>query len=55
VVEGQNTYILVLDVFQQFELAIRAFAEDRGAERLHDLLDGNGGSSQLIFCGTWMA
>ena len=45
----QKTYVLVLNVFEQFELAIRPFAEDWGTKRFHDLLDGHGGSSQLIF------
>ena len=46
-----RTHILVLDVFEELELAICALREDGGAERLHDLLDGDRGASQLILCG----
>ena len=50
--EEKRTHIFVLDVLEKFELAIGTLAENRSAERLHDLLDRNGGTSQLILRGT---
>jgi hypothetical protein len=40
----------MLDMLEELELAIGAFGEDRRAERLHDLLDGDGCTSKLVFC-----
>lgn len=34
------THVLVLEVFQEFELSICSLRKNRCAERLHDLLDG---------------
>jgi hypothetical protein len=38
----------VLDVLEEFELAIGALAEDWRAEGLHDLLNRNRGTCELI-------
>lgn len=37
-----NEYIFVLDMFEQLQLAIGTFTEDRSTERFHDLLDRDG-------------
>ena len=37
------------DVLEKFELPVRPFCEHRGAERLHDLLDGDASVGELIF------
>lgn len=42
----------MLDVLEEFELAVSAFREDRCAKGFHDLLDGNGCACELVFCGT---
>lgn len=49
-----GTYVLMLDVFQQLEFAIGAFAEDGCAKGFHDLLYRHGGLCELVLCGTWM-
>ena len=49
---SKETDVFVLDVFEKFQLAIGAFGEDRRAEGLHDLLDSNGCTGELILCGT---
>jgi hypothetical protein len=36
-------------MLEQFQLTISALGENRGAERLHDLLDRNGGPGELVF------
>jgi len=51
-VQSKETDIFVLDVLEEFELAISAFGEDGGAEGLHNLLDGNGCACELVLCGT---
>lgn len=43
-----GTYILVLDVLEQLELAVGSFAEDWRAERFHDLLDSDRGTCELV-------
>lgn len=40
------------DVLEKLKLSVGAFGEDRGAEWLHDLLDGDAGACELVFCGT---
>jgi hypothetical protein len=45
------TYILVRDMFEELELAVGSFAEYRGTERFHDLLDGDRRSRQLVLSG----
>ena len=50
--EEKRTHIFVLDVLEKFELAIGTLAENRSAERLHDLLDRDGGACELVLCGT---
>jgi hypothetical protein len=49
---SKETDVFVLDVLEKFQFAISALREDRRAEGLHDLLDGNGGACKLILCGT---
>lgn len=39
-----DAYILVLYVFEELELAVGALGKYRGAKRLHDLLDRDGGA-----------
>jgi hypothetical protein len=46
------TDVFMLDVLEEFELAVGAFGEDRRAEGFHDLLDGDGCACELVFCGT---
>jgi len=46
------THVLVLDVFQKLQLAVRSLAKDWRAEGLHDLLYRNRGPCELIFRGT---
>ena len=50
----RNEYadVFVLDVLEEFELAVGALGEDRRAEGFHDLLDGDGCTRKLVFCGT---
>jgi hypothetical protein len=42
--EGRDscTYVFMLDMLEEFELAVGALGEDRCAEGFHDLLDGDG-------------
>ena len=49
--EKRETYILVLDVFQELELPVGAFGEDGGAEGLHNLLDRDLGAGELVLSG----
>jgi hypothetical protein len=44
-----GTHVLVLEMLEQFEFSICALGEHRRAERLHDLFDGHGLSSELVF------
>jgi hypothetical protein len=46
---SEPSHVLVLDMLEQFELAIGALGENRGAERLHDLLDRDRGPRELVF------
>ena len=39
-------------VLEQLQLAVCALGQDGCAERLHDLLDGNGRGSELVLCRT---
>ena len=48
----EETNIFVLDVLEKFELTISAFGEDGRAEGLHDLLDSNGCTCELVLCRT---
>lgn len=48
----KRTDILVLNVFEEFELTVGAFGEDGRAEGFHDLLDGDGCTCELILCRT---
>lgn len=45
---GKATNILVSEVLEELELAVCSLRQDRSAERLHDLLDGDGLTSELI-------
>ena len=47
----QRDDILVPQVLEQLQLSVRSLGQNRGAERLHDLLDGDILSSELIFGG----
>jgi hypothetical protein len=47
----KETDVFVLNVLEKFEFAISAFGEDRRAEGLHNLLDGNGCACELVLCG----
>ncbi len=38
-------------MFQQLQFPIRPLAQDGSREWLHDLLDGDGGTTQLVFSG----
>ncbi len=44
-----GTNIFMLNMFEEFELAICPLTEDRCTERLHDLLDRDGSTGELIF------
>jgi len=44
-----GTDILVSEMLQQLEFSVRALGQDRGAEGLHDLLDGHILTGELIF------
>jgi hypothetical protein len=46
-----KTNILVLQMLEQLQLSISSLGEHRGAERLHDLFDGNILVGELIFGG----
>lgn len=39
-------------MFQELQFAICSLGQDGCAERLHNFLDGDGRSGQLISCGT---
>lgn len=46
------TNILVLQVLEQLQLSVGPFGKHRGAEGLHDLLDGDILAGELISGGT---
>jgi hypothetical protein len=43
-----GTDILVLEVLEQLQLTVRPLSEHRGAEGLHDLLDGDILAGELV-------
>lgn len=47
----QRDDVLVPQMLKQLQLSVCSLGQDRGAERLHDLLDGHILSSELIFGG----
>lgn len=47
---GECDDILMLNVLEELEFSIGALRENRSREGLHDLLDSDGGSHELIFC-----
>jgi hypothetical protein len=47
---NEGRYIFVLKMLQKLQFAISPFRKHRGAERLHDLLDGDGLASELVLC-----
>jgi len=49
--EQSVTHVLVLQVLEQLELSVCALRQNRCAERLHDLLDGNILVGELIAGG----
>lgn len=48
---SQQTYVLMAKMLQQLELTVGSLGEDWSTERLHDLLDCNGLSGELVLCG----
>ena len=48
---ASNTNVLVLEMLEEFELSVCALRQHRCAERLHDLLDGDILSCELVFGG----
>jgi hypothetical protein len=46
--EDSVTYVLVLEVLQQLQFSVGALRQNRGAEGLHDLLDGDRLTGQFI-------
>ena len=45
------TNVLMAKMLEEFQFTICALGEDRRAEGLHDLLDGNGLACELVLCG----
>lgn len=45
-----ETYILMPQVLQKLQLAVGTLGQDGGTEGLHDLLDSNSLTCQLILC-----
>lgn len=50
-----NTHILVPQMLQELQFSVCALRQNRSAEGLHDLLDGNGLAGELVLCrtGSW--
>jgi hypothetical protein len=48
----ERTDVFVLNMLEEFELAISAFGKNGGAEGFHDLLYGDGCACELVLCGT---
>lgn len=46
-----KTNILMAEVFEELQFAVRSLCENRRAEWFHNLLDGDGLTGQLIFGG----
>ena len=44
----RETDVLMLNMLEKLELAVSSLAEYGSAEGLHDLLDRDGGASQLV-------
>ena len=47
-----GVYVFMSEMFQQFQLSVCSFRQDRRAEGLHDLLHRHGLAGKLVFCGT---
>lgn len=47
-----DTHVFMPQMLQQLQLSVRPFAQDGSREGLHDLLDGDGGTAQLVLGGT---
>ena len=45
--------ILVPEVLEQFQLTVGPLGQDGGAEGLHDLLDRDARTGQLVLCRAW--
>lgn len=43
-------YILMAEMLEEFKLSVCSLGQDWSTEWFHDLLDGNGLASELIFC-----
>lgn len=39
--EAESTNVFMLEVFEQLELSVGTFGQNRSAERLHDFLDSD--------------
>ena len=50
--ETLATHVLVPQMLQQLQLSVSPLAQNWGREGLHDLLDGDRGSSELVLGGT---
>jgi len=49
VLDGMSdTYVLVLYMLEELKLSIGSLTQYRSTKRLHNLLDGNRGTSELI-------
>lgn len=48
---GIYSYILMAKMLQELQLSIGTFREYGCAKRFHDLLDSDGLTGELIFCG----
>lgn len=46
------THVFMPQMLQQLQFSVSPFAQDRGREGLHDLLDGDSGTAQLVLGGT---
>lgn len=47
----RKTHVLMPQMLQQLQLSVSPLAQHGGREGLHDLLDGDGGSSELVLGG----
>jgi hypothetical protein len=49
VVRDERTHVFVLNVLEEFEFSVSSFAENWGAEWLHDLLYRDRSTCKLVF------
>jgi hypothetical protein len=50
--QESKTHVLMPQMLQQLQLSVSPLAQDGSRERLHDLLDSDGSTSELILGGT---